>query len=548
MNRSRYHILLVALILAIWAGLPAHASREFERVERLRLQAGLPGFTHDEQLAAAASRHAAYLDRHREPGVAAHGLSAHRQEQGLDGFSGAMPADRALAAGYPHREVLENVSMGYADAESALSGLMSAIYHRLTFLDFEADRIGVAVGERSRVFLLGRSDIAALCRSPPRQALLRQAVDCLGQAMTREYYEGLCANLPDQARFKSSHPIGCPDGTLLDAGYMAAVCARPPAAARFRGHGRYYAPCEDNTRVDADWFNRLCSRPPAVAAYPFSGSYYEICDEPLRVHAEWLEAECAALPATALYTDSGRYRRPCAHDSDIRAEFLEGLDRARQQSLPEVVVWPPDGAGSVPPAFFIEEPDPLPDLEVSGYPLSIQFNPAKSRQIDLRAFRLYRLDGDTREPVEQVRLLDQANDPNQLLSAHEFALFPLRRLAWGARYAALVEAELDGRVRQYEWQFQTAGQGMPLLTAAQPQQRFLVRSGVEYLLYLPPRDGRAYTVLQSRTEHLCGNSVTLEVVDPNTLRLQVKLRYCDPVKVQFDEGRRVELLAQGCPD
>jgi hypothetical protein len=38
------------------------------------------------------------------------------------------------------------------------------------------------------------------------------------------------------------------------------------------------------------------------------------------------------------------------------------------------------------------------------------------------------------------------------------------------------------------------------------------------------------------------------VVDPNTLRVQVKLRYCDPVKVQFDEGRRVELLAQGCAD
>src|SRR5210317_2635917 len=109
MNRSLYRVLLVALSMATWAGLPAQASAEFERVERLRLQAGLPGFTHDEQLAAAASRHAAYLDRHREPGVAAHGLSAHRQEQGLEGFSGAMPADRALAAGYPHREVLENV-------------------------------------------------------------------------------------------------------------------------------------------------------------------------------------------------------------------------------------------------------------------------------------------------------------------------------------------------------------------------------------------------------------------------------------------------------
>lgn len=525
---------------------PLQADTDFELVNRLRGQAGLPALTEDRTLSAAAEAHAHYLDLHREPGRSGQGMSAHGQRPGNPGFSGETPAARALAAGYPHRDVLENVSMGYADAQSAMDGLMGAIYHRLTFLDLEADRMGVAVGERSRVFLLGREDLSELCRSPPAAALYRTPVDCLGQLMRREYYEGLCADLPAQARFRSSHPVSCPDGTLLDAGFMAAVCEQPPPAARFRGHGRYYAPCDNGTRVNADWFNALCANPVHGAAYEASGSYYEICDGPVRVHAEWLEAECAALPAAARYLDSGRYRRPCADDTDIRVEYLEGLDAARQAGLQEMVVWPAPGATGIPPAFFIEEPDPLPDLEVSGYPVSIQFNPAGAAQVSMQRFGLFKLDGETRTEVGQVRLLDHATDPNQLLGTHEFALFPLRRLDWGATYVALVEVRLDGRAHSFEWRFQTRGVGERLLTASAPEQRFVVSPGRDYLLYLPPQDGTPYTVLRSRTEHLRGNSATLKVVDPNTLRVRVDIRYCDRIKIQFDDDRLVELLPQGC--
>ena len=547
MYRSICRLLRIVVIALPWVGAVAHAASELELVNALRLRAGLPVLADDARLAGAAARHAAYLDRHREPGVKPQGVSAHQQQPGREGFSGETPADRALNAGYPHREVLENVSMGFGDTADALGGLMGAVYHRLTFLDLEADRMGVAVGDRSRVFLLGRSDMARLCESPPQAALSRRPVDCLGRPMTRAYYERMCAAVPARARFQSSHPVSCPDGSLLDAGFMAEVCARPPPAARFRGHGRYYEPCADSTRLDADWFDRLCREPPDGAAYGFSGRYYEICNGPVRVHAEWLEGECAALPQDALYTDSGRFRRPCADDTPIRIEYLEELDAASRRQLPELVVWPPDGADAVPPAFFIEEPDPLPDLEVSGYPLTVQFNPSFSHRVALRSFALYRLDGDRRRAVAAVRLLDQSSDPNGLLGAHEFALFPLQRLAWGAGYVAVIEADVDDRPLRHEWQFRTAGADTPLLTATEPLQSFRVASGTDYLLYLPPREGRPHTVLQSRTKHLRGNSVALDPVDPNTLRVRVRIRYCDPVKIQFDEGRRVELVAQHCP-
>ncbi len=64
---------------------------------------------------------------------------------------------------------------------------------------------------------------------------------------------------------------------------------------------------------------------------------------------------------------------------------------------------------------------------------------------------------------------------------------------------------------------------------------------------MPPREGRAYSVLSSRTEHLSGNSLELAVVDPNTLRVRAELRYCDLIKVWFDDNRLVELVPAGCP-
>ncbi len=532
-------------LLSLGCGAVA-AATEFEWVNRLRAQAGLPALAEDAGLATAAARHAAYLDRHREPGQSGIGPSAHTELPADEGFSGALPADRAVAAGYRHRDVLENVSMGYTDAHSAIDGLMSALYHRLTFLDLEADQLGVAVGKGSRVFVLGRTDLATLCVAPPPEALSRTPLDCLGQPMTRDFYEALCADLPAEAMFRPSHPVACANGVRLDAAYMAGICEQPPPGARFRGHGRYYEPCDNGTRIDARWFNALCERRPADAVARGSGSYFEICEPSVQVGAEWFEALCAALPEHARFRDSGRYRVPCADDTAVRVEYLDVLDRQRRADLPEVVLWPPDGATDIPPAFFIEQPDPLPDLTVAGYPVTLQFNPALVDDVELRAWRISRDDPAADDAPLEVRLLDHETDPNQLLGRHEFALFPLQRLAWGTRYQVEVEALLDGVPRRWAWRFTTRGSRDTLLTAAAASQRFVVRTGVDYLLYLPPRDQASTGVSSSRIQHRRGNRVTLKAVDPNTLRLRVEARLCDVIELHFDDGRRVQLVPSGC--
>ena len=395
--------------------------KEFELVNVLRAQAGLPTLLADTQLAVTAAGHAAYLDRHRNPGDSSSGASAHSQDRSMPGFVGESPVERALAAGYPHRRVLENVSMGFDSGRDAIDGLMTAIYHRLTFLDLFSDRLGVAVGKQSRVFVLGRSDVQSLCEAPPEGAVFNTPVDCLGHTMRQQYYETLCADLPDQAIYRPPHPVSCPNGKRLDAAFMDRLCRKPPPQARAAPMGRYYKPCDSALRIDADWFLGLCDGRVPGALYSASGSYFEICRPPRRVSAEWFEAQCKALPREALYTDSLRFRRPCARPIDVRSEYIEALDKEHLAQLPLAVLWPPDGARDVPPAFFIEEPDPLPDRDVAGNPISIQFNPGRAGRAEMQKFALYRLVGNDAVEVSDTRLLDNNNDPNKVLSPHQFA-------------------------------------------------------------------------------------------------------------------------------
>lgn len=519
---------------------------EFEQVNELRTQAGLPTLLPDTQLTVAAAGHAAYLDRHRDPGDASSGVSAHGQVRGMPGFVGESPVERVLAAGYPHRRVLENVSMGFDSGRDAIDGLMTAIYHRLTFLDPFADRLGVAIGKQSRVFVLGRSDIQSLCEAPPDQAVFRTPVDCLGRTMRQGYYEALCADLPDQAIYRPPHPVSCPNGRRLNAAFMDRLCRKPPLQARAARIGRHFKPCDNDLRIDADWFLGLCDGRVQGALYRASGRYFEICRPPRRVSAEWFEAQCETLPKEALYTDSLRFRRPCARPIDVRSEYIEALDKERLARLPLAVLWPPDGARDVPPAFFIEEPDPLPDRDVAGNPISIQFNPARARRAQMRGFKLYRLTGDDAVEVSHTRLLDSDNDPNKVLRPYQFALFPLSRLDWGTRYRAVIDAHIDGEPHRFETNFTTRGDDIPVLRASQARQQFVVDNGTDYLLFLPPQASAPHTVLSVRTEHLRGNHIVVEQVDVNTLRIRIEARFCDRIRMRFDAGPIVTLIPSGC--
>ena len=108
----------------------------------LRSSAGMLSFGSNSYLNAAALSHALYLVSSNTFG--------HYESKKTRGFTGITPWERAVAHGYPHYQVSENVSGGNSDVKDSIDGLFSAIYHRFGFLDFSFDEVGIGKATSSR--------------------------------------------------------------------------------------------------------------------------------------------------------------------------------------------------------------------------------------------------------------------------------------------------------------------------------------------------------------------------------------------------------------
>ena len=106
-------------------------------LNRLRTGAGLIEFSSNQLLKNAAKNHANYLTWNNTIG--------HFEENSKAGFTGTYASDRILHAGYPTPLVIENVSSNNRNYKESIDGLFSAIYHRMAFLDFQSDEIGIGI-------------------------------------------------------------------------------------------------------------------------------------------------------------------------------------------------------------------------------------------------------------------------------------------------------------------------------------------------------------------------------------------------------------------
>ncbi|MBU1668255.1 CAP domain-containing protein [bacterium] len=106
-------------------------------LNRLRTGAGLIEFSSNTLLKNAAKNHADYLTQHNTFG--------HFEENNKGGFTGTYASDRILHAGYATPLVIENVSSNNRNYKESIDGLFSAIYHRMAFLDFQSDEIGIGI-------------------------------------------------------------------------------------------------------------------------------------------------------------------------------------------------------------------------------------------------------------------------------------------------------------------------------------------------------------------------------------------------------------------
>lgn len=546
--RKSILLLLLAWIQPGWA-----ADDGLAYLNQLRAQAGMTTLQQHSALSRAAANHAAYLAnsdwRDGNPPL----RSAHAEEPGGSFFTGKDAAQRVQHAGYPHDAVLENVSQGYADLQmhTAIDGLMSAIYHRFTFLDLAVDEIGIGAQEGVQVFNLGRSDLRALCTTTAgdADALFTPPVYCLDRLVKGGFHANLCSQIPPRALYQEPWHETCANSVRLDAGYMREFCQQPPESALQQGPGRYYNLCDGRRKVRKGWFDQLCTSPPAAARYRQSGRFYTICDSKTRVSENWYRDVCAQAPATALYRESASYQLFCSNKPlKVRPEYLQQQLTQQLQKNPELVLWPPDGAVDIPPAFLEEEPDPLPDFSVSGYPLSIQVNPSAWKKASLVSFMLYRRSGDEWVSVDILPPMSNSNDPHDRFSEHQFALFPVARLQWKSHYKAVAEIKLEGERHRVEWSFTTRDPGGELIDLSKKHhgQRTLDVNR-DYTLYWPVRHGaHRPETSEVATRYLQGTDMQLTLIDPDTVKLRVEADVCAKVAVEFSLDRRAEFQLTGC--
>lgn len=203
--------------------------------------------------------------------------------------------------------------------------------------------------------------------------------------------------------------------------------------------------------------------------------------------------------------EADRRLDPQAFDNAVRQVRLKN---------PAVVVWPPAGAEAITPGFYDEAPDPLPGMHVSGYPVSIQFNPAiHAVPPRLLSFELYRM--PDRQPVKLAARLDQDSDRHRKFSAYDHAIFPYQRLQYASHYRAEAEYMLPDNTRhRLSWDFNTTSFTHPLVRVMGGERIAIGNSPL--VIYAPPQsvlDGVAEYTLRFRGF----DEIDVTLYDPHTM-------------------------------
>ena len=249
----------------------------------------------------------------------------------------------------------------------------------------------------------------------------------------------------------------------------------------------------------------------------------------------------AALCEQPGFSGYGSYYYAVCADAGKKVDAALWEQSARQiaEKQPDWVVWPADGADDVTPVFANESPDPLPDMAVSGNPVSFSVNPARVDKVRMNRFELR----DARGQLVAARLLDDRTDPNHKLKAEQFTLFPLQRLAWGQRYQVEIQADIGGQPVEIRQHFRTAHPALPMLTVRQQGTTLHVARNIhDFLLYVPPV-ADAPQVIESVSLSWRGiGALTHRIFDVNTVRVHMEQASArGEASVQLNSGYRFYL-------
>jgi hypothetical protein len=211
------------------------------------------------------------------------------------------------------------------------------------------------------------------------------------------------------------------------------------------------------------------------------------------------------------------------------------------------VIWPADGASGIKPVFYQEDPHPTPDLPMTGYPISIQFNPQKVQKVAIMGFALERQSRTDSNWVliSAVRSIDHLSDVQQKFSVHQFAWFPIQRLEWGTKYRYRIDALVNGGFEQYSAQFITTGFNMPIYTSNAEVTEILAAEN-QFILYQKPDAFDAFPFSDIELKGNIRAQIEAKVIDTNTVEIHINGGRCSPVMLTTRLGE--EITIQRCKD
>lgn len=222
------------------------------------------------------------------------------------------------------------------------------------------------------------------------------------------------------------------------------------------------------------------------------------------------------------------YTGLCNPDISVLVTDYDSALASVQNQQPGIVTWPPDGSTGTSPVFYEEIPDPLPAQSVSGYPASIQFNPAVHSTVTMQSFTL--VDNSTPASVPAVVVMHQGNDPNSKFSGLEFAFFPQDRLKWNTNYTATFQYAEGADV---VWSFTTKNLGMTVYTvSASPQTINVSSSKKKFAVYVPPTVAQP-SMGSIQYSYPAGMNIGVNFEDQNTLIFSVDASAGQSVTVKY---------------
>lgn len=243
------------------------------------------------------------------------------------------------------------------------------------------------------------------------------------------------------------------------------------------------------------------------------------------------------------FDQPGRYYVDVCSDASLRVEATayEATRTDLALTNPLVTRWPPPDARDIPPAFFDETPDPLPDHDVSGYPVSLAFNPARMPgAVVVERFDLF---GPSGQPLAAAtRILAPDDDIHGQFTDRQFAFLPQARLDWGTRYRVEADYRVDGgELQRLDWQFTTRPLPHPFYVAnGTGASDFDVVSDRDYSIYVPPLDQNDRFSGYSLT-YVASQRPTIDFVDGNTLNVSLVGEPGHYARLYLDNGREITL-------